>query len=86
MDTFFATNKSGKLSRLNTCCQLFVTDKVFIYVVPMISKAEAQKSVNQFAKEIGSPEAIICDMAIEKMALKLRKFCSNIVTTLRVVE
>ncbi len=35
MDTFFATKKSGKSSRQNTCCQLFVTDKGFVYVVPM---------------------------------------------------
>mgnify|MGYP000532748194 CR=1 FL=1 len=35
MDTFFATKKAGKLSRSNTCCQLFVTDKGYVYVVPM---------------------------------------------------
>ena len=35
MDTFFATKKGGTLSRGNTCYQLFVTDKGFIYVVPM---------------------------------------------------
>ena len=34
MDTFFATKKGGTSSRGNTCCQLFVTDKGFIYVVP----------------------------------------------------
>ena len=35
MDTFFATKKGGQSSRGHTCCQLFVTDKGFIYVVPM---------------------------------------------------
>ena len=35
MDTFFATNKSGKSSRGKACFQLFVTDKGFIYGVPM---------------------------------------------------
>ena len=35
MDTFFVTKKGGTSSRGNTCCQLFVTDKGFIYVVPM---------------------------------------------------
>ena len=35
MDTFFATRKGGTSSRGNTCCQLFVMDKGFIYVVPM---------------------------------------------------
>jgi hypothetical protein len=36
MDTFFATKKAGKSSRQNTCCQLFVTDKGFVYVVPIV--------------------------------------------------
>ena len=35
MDTLFATKKGGKSSRGNTCCQLFVTDKGFLHVVPM---------------------------------------------------
>ena len=86
MDTLFATNKAGKLSRLNTCCQLFVTDKGFIYVVTMRSKAEALQAINKFSKEIGSPEAIICDMDCEKMSLELINLCINIGTTLRFLE
>ena len=37
MDTFFATSKKGmgQSSRGHTCCQLFVTDKGFVYVIPM---------------------------------------------------
>ena len=35
MDTFFATKKGGQSSRGHTCCQPFVTDKGFIYVVPI---------------------------------------------------
>ena len=35
MDTFFATKKGGRSCRGHTCCQLFVTDKGFLYVVPM---------------------------------------------------
>ena len=86
MDTFFATKKAGKSSRQNTCCQLFVTDKGFVYVVPMKFKSEVLQAVKQFAKEIGAPEAIICDMAGEQTSHKLRKFCSDIGTTLRVLE
>ena len=52
MDTFFVTKKAGKSSRGHTCCQLFVTDKGFIYVVPMKSKSEVLQAVKQFAKEI----------------------------------
>ena len=35
MDTFFVMKKGGTSSRGKTCCQLFVMDKGFIYVVPM---------------------------------------------------
>ena len=57
MDTFFATSKAGKSSRGHTCCQLFVTDKGYVYVVPMKSKSEVLQAVKQFAKELGAPEA-----------------------------
>ena len=72
MDTFFATKKAGKSSRQNTCCQLFVTDKGFVYVVPMRSKGEVLCAVKEFAKEIGAPEAIICDMAGEQTSQNLQ--------------
>jgi hypothetical protein len=86
MDTFFATKKAGKSSRSNTCCQLFVTDKGYVYVVPMKSKIEVLQAVKQFAKEIGAPDAIICDMAGEQTSQSLKKFCNEIGTTLRVLE
>jgi hypothetical protein len=86
MDTFFATKKAGKSSRGHTCCQLFVTDKGFVYVVPMKSKAEVLQAVKQFAKEIGAPDAIICDMAGEQTSHALKRFCQEIGTTLRVLE
>ena len=45
MDTFFATSKGSKSSRGNLCCQLFVTDKGFLYVVPMKRKSEVMLAV-----------------------------------------
>jgi hypothetical protein len=74
MDTFFATKKAGKSSGGYACCQLFVTDKGFVYVVPMKSKSEVLQAVKQFAKEIGAPDAIICDAANEQKSKPLRKF------------
>ena len=58
MDTFFAKKKGGKSSRGHTCCQLFVTDKGFVYVVPMRKKLEVLQAVKQFAKEIGAPDSM----------------------------
>ena len=86
MDTFFATKKSGKSSRGNSCCQLFVTDKGFVYVVPMKKWSETLQDVKMFAKEIGAPDAIICDAAKEQHSAPLRKFLGEIGTTLRILE
>jgi hypothetical protein len=86
MDTFFATKKAGKSSRGHTCCQLFVTDKGFVYVVPMKSKKEALQAVKQFAKEIGAPDALICDMSGEQTSHALKRFCQEIGTTMRFLE
>ena len=87
MDTFFATLKGGKSSRHNTCCQLFVTEKGFVYVVPMRSKSEVLQAVKQFAKEIGAPEAIVCNASKEQTEkLDLKRFLHEIGTTLRVLE
>lgn len=86
MDTFFATKKGGKSSRGNTCCQIFVTDKGFVYVVPMRSKKDVLLAVKQFAKEIGAPDAVVCDAAGEQTSLDLKRFLNSIGTTLRVLE
>ena len=53
MDTLIATSKGGKSIRGNTCGQLFVTDKGYIYFVPMRSRSEVLLAVKQFAKEVG---------------------------------
>ena len=86
MDTLFATSKGGKSSRGNTCCQLFVTDKGFIYLVPLKRKSEVMYAVKQFAKEIGAPQAIICDMSGEQMKPDVKLFLNDIGTTLRALE
>jgi hypothetical protein len=86
MDTFFATKKAGKASRGNACCQLFVTDKGFVYVVPMKKESEVLQAVKQFAKEIGAPEALICDAAKAQASAAMRTFCNEIGTTLQALE
>jgi hypothetical protein len=63
MDTFFATKKARNSTRGNTCCKLFVTDKGFVYVVPLKSKGEVLLAVKQFAKEVGALDAFIYDAA-----------------------
>ena len=72
MDTFFVTKKGGTSSQGNTCCQLFVTDKGFIYVVPMKRKSEVLSTIKQFAKEVGAPDAIVSGMAREQVSQDVR--------------
>ena len=86
MDTFFASRKGGRSSRLHICCQLFITDKGFVYVVLMRWKLEVLQAIKQFAKEIGAPTAIIAGMAREQMSQEVRKFCNDIGTTLWALE
>jgi hypothetical protein len=86
MDTFFATKKGGKSSRSHTCCQLFVTDKGFVYVVPMKRKGEALLAMKQFAKEIGARDALVADMSGEQMSREVKAFCNEIGSMLRALE
>ena len=86
MDTLFATSKAGKSSRGNTCAQLFVTDKGFVYIVPMKSESQVLHAVKQFAKAIGAPDALIHDASKAQKSQAVRKYCSDIGTTLRVLE
>ena len=82
MDTFFATKKAGKSSRGNTCCQLFVTNKGFVYVVSMKKRSDVMHAVKMFTKEIGEPDAIICDPAKEQQSPTLQRFLGEVGTTL----
>ena len=68
MGTFFVTRKGGTSSQGNTCCQLFIMDKGFIYAVPMKQKSEVLLAIKQFAKEVSAPDAIVSDMAKEQVS------------------
>ncbi len=66
--------------------QLFVTDKGFVYVVTMSTKGDVPKAIKLLAKEVGAPDAIICDAAREQILKEVRSFCLKMGTTLRVLE
>ena len=88
MDTLFATSKAGKSSRGHTCAQLFVSDKGFVYVVPLKQEGQGQvlQAIKQFAKAIGAPDALIHDASKSQKSQDVRKYCNDIGTTLRVLE
>ena len=59
-DTFFVTGKA-KSTRGNTCMQLFVSDKGFVAVYPMVAVKEYIHALRQFAKGVGAPEVLVAD-------------------------
>jgi hypothetical protein len=88
MDTIFATSKAGKSSRGHTCAQLFVSDKGFVYVVPLKQEGQGQvlQAIKQFVKAIGVPDDLIHDASKSQKSQDVRKYCNNIGTTLRVLK
>ena len=52
----------------------------------MRSKSEVFLALKLFAKEIGSPDTIICDAAVEQNLKEVRKFFHQIGTTLLYLE
>jgi hypothetical protein len=59
-----------------------VTDKGFVYVVPLKIELEVLQAFKQFAKEIGAPKAYIFDAAKAQTSAAMRTFCNEIGTTL----
>jgi hypothetical protein len=84
-DTFFVTKKA-KSQRGNSCMQLFVSDKGFVYVVPMKSKSEFPFALKQFAKEIGVPLALISDPSGEQTSKEVKKIAREMDLTLKLLE
>ena len=66
--------------------KLSVTDKGFVHVIPMKKRSEVLLVLKMFAKEVGTPDAIICDAAREQISQSVRDFCYKIGTSLRVLE
>ena len=73
-------------SRGNTCAQLFVTDKRYVYIVPMTKEADLLQALKQFVKIIGVPDDIVCDAAKAQKSKVVKHYCNDISTTLKVLE
>jgi hypothetical protein len=52
----------------------------------MTKESDVLKAVKQFAKEIGAPDALICDAAKAQTSKEMRSFCNEIGVTLRALE
>ena len=60
LDTMFATPKA-KLTRMFTCCQIFVSDKGYVAVYPMKSQEEFPTEFHWFCKQVGVPVKLVID-------------------------
>ena len=65
-DTLFAKVKSLKG---NKCTQLFCSEG-YILVYPMSSKSEARVALQEFIKDVGIPNEMVCDGAGEQVGPK----------------
>jgi hypothetical protein len=66
--------------------QLFVSDKGFVYVVPMESKSDFPFALKQFAKEISVPLALICDPSGEQTSNNVKRIARDMDLTMNVSE
>ena len=84
-DTLFVTTKA-KSTRGNICDQVFVLDKGFVYFVLMKDQRSYFSVLKQFAKEVGAPQALVCDLHPTQKKRDVKEFCVQIGTTLCVLE
>ena len=52
----------------------------------MKRKSEVLAATKQFAKDVGAPDAIVCDMANKQLSSEMKQFCNAMGTTLRALE
>ena len=83
--TFHVTMKV-KSKRGNIAIQIFVSDKGFVFVVPMKSESEFPLALELFAKEVGVPEYLIADPARDQKLREVVDFCHKIGTALCLLE
>ncbi len=75
-----------KSSRGNICAQLFVSDKGFVAIYLMQHQRDYFLAFRQFAKEVGAPEVLVCSPHPTQTQRKVKEFCTQIGTTLRILE
>jgi hypothetical protein len=84
-DTLFVMG-NVKSSQENICGQLFVSNKGFVAFYPMKRQADYFLALKQFAKDVGAPEVLVYDPHPAQTKLEVQNFCTQIGTTLNVLE
>ncbi len=84
MDTLFVTGKA-KSSRGNIRAQLFVLDKRYVAIYLMKNQQDYFLALKQFAKDVGALDVLVCDPHPTQRQSKVKEFCTQIDTTLRIL-
>ena len=82
----YVTRKAKKSMRGNTCVQVFVSNKSFLAIYPMKDTKSYIKSLKLFAKDVGAPAKLVCDVHPTQKKHEVHDFLTQIGTTLRVLE
>ena len=83
---YLQLRKGGKSSREHTCCQLFVTDKGFLYVVPMSHKSDTLSAIKDLQCKLGHPKLCCRHGWGTDVPRSEDVFCNEIVTSLCALE
>ena len=75
-----------KSLRQNTFCQLFVTDKGYIFVCQLENESDVLLDLKLFAKDVGVPEVLVTDDAKAITSSEVKRFFINIGTNLKILE
>ena len=84
-DAFFITKKAKSTCGI-TCIQLFVSDKGFVFEVPMKARSEFPDALKLFAKVIGVPMQLIMNPLGEQSANKSKEIAHDIGLDMRWLE
>ena len=85
LDTLFVTGQA-KSSPRNICAQLFVLDKEFVAIYPMKNQQDYLLALKPFAKDAGALDVFVCDPHPTQRQSKVKEFCTQIGTTLQILE
>jgi hypothetical protein len=85
MDTLFVTGAAKRLQG-NICAQLFVSDRGFVAFYPMKKQQDSFLEIKLFAKDIRTPEVLVCDPHLAQIKCEVQEFCTQIGTMLKVLK
>jgi len=79
-------NEDGQESAWKYLCSDFVSDKDYIAIYPMKKEAEYFVALKEFSKDVGVPDVLVCDSAKTQKKREVKDFCTQIGTTLNILE